>query len=171
LKFERYGLGIAKGLTVTIRHLLRRPVTAQYPEQRLNPSRRIRGYELIWNNVKCTGCTTCAKSCPQGAIKITTSVNAEQNKYKVEEIRVDTGYCIACGLCVEACPYEALNMGYAYELAKYRRSELVQTNDMLLASEKRRASGFLDPEKAAKLPKQTLLVEKIVEGKKKWPWP
>jgi formate hydrogenlyase subunit 6/NADH:ubiquinone oxidoreductase subunit I len=56
---------------------------------------------------KCTGCDTCAKTCPQGAIRIVTSVNPEQNRYHVEKIEVDTGYCIQCGLCVEACPYEA----------------------------------------------------------------
>lgn len=159
MKFERYGKGIAKGLRVTIRHLFRHPITTQYPEQRLNTSRRIRGNELIWDETKCTGCATCAKSCPQGAIQIVTSVNPVENKYMVEQFEVDTGYCIQCGLCVEACPYGALFMGYAYERAKYRRGELVQTNEMLLASAERRPSGYMHPEIAAELPKQTLLVE------------
>jgi len=159
LKFERYGKGIAKGLRVTIRHLFRHPVTTQYPEQRLNTSRRIRGNELIWDNIKCTGCATCAKSCPQGAIRIVTSVNSVENKYVVEKFDVDTGYCIQCGLCVEACPYEAIFMGYAYERAKYRRGELVQADEMLLASAERRRSGYMYPEIAAELPRQTLLVE------------
>ena len=163
MKFERYGIGIAKGLRVTLKHLFRHPVTVQYPEQRLNPSRRIRGNELIWDNIKCTGCATCAKSCPQGAIRIVTSVSAEENKYKVERIEVDTGYCIFCGLCVEACPFEALYMGYAYERAKYRREEVVQTNEMLLPSADRRRSGYFYPKIAAKLPRQTVLVERITE--------
>jgi NAD(P)H-quinone oxidoreductase subunit I len=49
LKFERYGIGIIKGMVVTIRHMLRHPTVNQYPEQRLNVSRRIRGNELIWS--------------------------------------------------------------------------------------------------------------------------
>jgi len=163
LKFERYGKGLAKGLRVTIRHLLRHPVTTQYPEQRLNTSRRIRGNELIWDNVKCTGCGTCAKTCPQGAIEIVTSANPVENKYIVEEYQVDTGYCIQCGLCVEVCPFEALYMGYSYERAKYRRGELVQTKEMMLESADRPASGYFYPDLAVKLPRQTLLVEKIVE--------
>jgi NADH-quinone oxidoreductase chain I len=160
LKFERYGKGIAKGLTVTIRHLFRHPITTQYPEQRLTTSRRIRGNELIWDNIKCTGCATCAKACPQGAILIVTAVNLVENKYAVEKYEVDTGYCIQCGLCVEACPYQAIYMGYAYERAKYRRGELVQTDEMLLASEERRPSGYMYPNIAAELPKQTLLIDR-----------
>ncbi len=160
MKFERYGKGLAKGMTVTIRHLFRHPITTQYPEQRLNTSRRIRGNELIWDNIKCTGCATCAKACPQGAIRIVTAVNPEESRYKVETIEVDTGYCIQCGLCVEACPYEALFMGYAYERAKYRRGEVIQSNEGLLASEERRRSGYMYPEIAAGLPEQTLLIDR-----------
>ena len=164
MKFERYGKGIAKGLTVTIRHLFRHPVTTQYPEQRLNISRRTRGNELVWSKEKCTGCGTCAKTCPQGAIEIVTSTNLVENKYEVVEYKVDTGYCISCGLCVEACPYEALFMGYAFERARYRRNELVQSKeDMTLESGEKQPSAYFHPEVAEELPEQTLLVEKIVE--------
>ena len=164
MKFERYGKGIAKGLTVTIRHLFRHPVTTQYPEQRLNISRRTRGNELVWSKEKCTGCGTCAKTCPQGVIEIVTSTNLVENKYEVMEYKVDTGYCISCGLCVEACPYEALFMGYAFERAKYRRNELVQNKeDMMLESGEKQPSAYFHPEVAEELPEQTLLVERIVE--------
>ena len=163
MKFERYGLGMLKGLSVTIRHLFRHPTVNQYPEQRLNISRRSRGNELIWSREKCTGCATCAKTCPQGAIEIITTTNAEDNKYDVEKYQVDTGYCIQCGLCVEACPYDALFMGYSYERAKYRRGELVQSDDELLESPERPVSGYFHPDIAEKLPEQTLLVEKITE--------
>ena len=164
MKFERYGIGVAKGLTVTIRHLFRHPITVQYPEQRLNTSRRIRGNELVWSKDKCTGCATCAKTCHEGAIRITTSVNPVENRYEVEKYEVDTGYCIFCGLCVEACPFGALFMGYAYERARYRRSELVQSKeDMMLESGEKQPSGYFYPEIAEKLPGQTLLVERITE--------
>ena len=90
--FERYGKGILKGMSVTIRHLLRIPITTQYPEQRLNPSRRTRGNELIWNQERCTGCGTCAKTCPQGSIDIMTSAKIEENKYKVEQFEKEAPY-------------------------------------------------------------------------------
>lgn len=163
LKFERYGLGLIKGMWVTIRHLCRHAAVSQYPEQHLNVSRRTRGNELVWSREKCTGCGTCAKSCPQGAIEIVTSANLAENKYEVETYRVDTGYCIQCGLCVEACPYDALFMGYAYERARYRRGDLVQADDALLESSDRPRSGYFHPDIAAKLPEQTLLIDKVVE--------
>ena len=165
MKFEHFGLGIAKGLTVTIRHLFRHPTVSQYPEQRLNISRRFRGNELIWSLERCTGCGTCAKTCPQGAIDISTSTNQVDNKYVVEKYEVDTGYCIQCGLCVEACPYDALYMGYSYECAKYRRGDLVQGKETMLETPGRKVSGYFHPDRAEKLPKQTLLLERIVEKK------
>ena len=160
-----FGKGLAKGLRVTIKHLLRHPITTQYPEQKLCTSRRIRGNELVWDEIKCTGCGTCAKACPQGAIEIITSTKLEDNKYFVEKYEVDTGYCIQCGLCVEACPFKALFMGYSYERAKYRRAEVVQTKEMMLESADRSVSGYFYPDLAAKLPKQTLLLERNIKEK------
>ncbi len=167
MKFNAFGTGIAKGLALTLRHLARRPITVQYPEQKLNTSRRIRGNELVWSREKCTGCATCAKTCPIGAIEIVTSVDLAKNGYTVEKYQIDTGYCIQCGLCVEACPYQALYMGADYEKAKYRRGELIQgKEDMLLESGKKKPSGFFYPEHAEMLPCQTLLIEKISEDNK-----
>ncbi len=137
---------------------------SQYPEQRLNTSKRLRGNEMVWSRKRCTGCGTCAKACHQGAIEIVTARNPETNKYDVTTYRVDIGYCIQCGLCVEACPYDALFMGYSYERAGYRRSDLIQENDELLESEKRPASAYFHPELREILPQQTLLVEKITES-------
>jgi NADH-quinone oxidoreductase subunit I len=164
LKFERYGMGIAKGLSVTLGYFFRRPSVTQYPDQRLHVSRRTRGQEMVWDREKCTGCCTCAKSCPQGVIEIVTSTNLKNNKYEVEKYQVDTGYCIQCGLCVESCPYEALFFSTNYECAKYRRSELIQNKeDMMLESGNKQRSAYFYPELEADLPRQTLLIERITE--------
>ncbi len=165
MKFRLFGTGLAKGLGVTIKHLWRHPITTQYPEQKLCTSRRIRGNELVWDEINCTGCGSCAKACPQGAIEIITSTKLEDNKYFVEKYEVDTGYCIQCGLCVEVCPFKALFMGYSYERSKYRRGELVQTKEMMLESADRPVSGYFYPDLAAKLPKQTLLLERNIKEK------
>ncbi len=67
------GKGIASGMAVTIRNLFRRPVTSRYPEQRETISRRSRGNDLIWQEERCSGCSTCARTCPLGAIHIRTT--------------------------------------------------------------------------------------------------
>jgi NADH-quinone oxidoreductase subunit I len=163
LRFKIRGIGLLSGLNLTLKNLFRRPITTQYPEQRLVPSKRLRGNELIWNSAKCVVCTTCAKTCPQGAIHMLTSVDpANPNKPVMAKIEVDTGYCISCGLCVESCPYNALHMGYAYERAKYRRGQLVQADEGLLAGPERRASAFMHPDLEADLPAQSLLVDKKI---------
>ncbi len=150
------GRGILKGMVVTFTNLIRPSPTTQYPEQRLTVSRRIRGTELVWSKVKCTGCATCARTCPQGVIRIVTHIG-ENNMYNVDTFEIDSGYCIHCGLCVEACPYDALYLGYTYERGKYRRKELIMSKEDM-AIEKRPASGYYHPDIAKQLPEQELLV-------------
>jgi NADH-quinone oxidoreductase chain I len=166
--FSRSGQGMAKGMWVVIQHLFaRKPITSQYPEQRLNVSRRIRGNELVWNEEKCTGCEICAKACHISAIQMTVDPVKVDKKNKVYTYEVDTGYCIMCGLCVEACPFKALYMGADFERAKYKRGDLKQTKEMMKDGPERHVSGYFYPDKAAARPLQTLLIDKINEEKKK----
>ena len=143
-------------MALTLKHLFRKKVTTQYPEQKLETSRRIRGQQFVWRADLCTGCATCAKSCPHGIIRITTSKNGE-NKYKVDSIVFDTGRCMFCGLCVEACPYNALYMGRSYEQARYSRKLLWADMEELMSPDNE-ASSYGHPEMDEKLPQQTLLV-------------
>ncbi len=160
MRFERYGNGIAKGMALTLKHLFRKPITTQYPEEKLTVSRRIRGNELIWNRDTCIACSICARACPIGCIDIITSRGADK-KLKVDNITIDFGLCIFCGLCVEACPIgNTLFMSYNYEHAAYQRQKLVLSNNDLLPSEKRQASGYAHPEVEETLPKQTLLIDR-----------
>lgn len=85
--------------------------------------------------------------------------------YEAEKYTLKGGVCIYCGLCVESCPFDALHMGYDYERAKYRRGDLVQTKEMLKETPEKHVSGYFNPERAAKLPPQTLLLDKIREEK------
>lgn len=157
MRFERYGIGIAKGMALTLKNFVRPPITLQYPEDKLAISRRTRGNELVWYPDRCTGCATCAKSCPQGNIEIVTHVG-EENSYVVDKFELDIGRCIFCGLCVESCPYEALAMGLNYERARYRRGELMLSKEELQFSELKQPSGYARSEIEATLPRQTLLV-------------
>jgi len=143
-------------MALTLKHLFRKRVSTEYPEKRLETSRRIRGQQFVWRSDLCTGCATCAKSCPHGIIRITTSKNGE-NRYKVDNIEFDIGRCMFCGLCVEACPYNALYMGRGYEEGKYSRKLLWADMETLMSPDNE-ASSYGHPEMDEKLPKQSLLV-------------
>jgi NADH-quinone oxidoreductase chain I len=159
LKLNNYGEGIAKGLAVTMKNAMRRPITTQYPEQKLNVSRRTRGNQLVWNKDACIACSMCARACPVGCIDMVTSRD-ENKKLKMDKMDVDAGLCISCGLCVEACPQKCLFMDSAYEKACYSRKDLKLTKEDILMTEKSKPSGYYSPENAAKLPIQTLLIDR-----------
>ncbi|MBA7662143.1 NAD(P)H-quinone oxidoreductase subunit I, chloroplastic [subsurface metagenome] len=159
MKFERYGIGIAKSMAVTLKNLFRKPITVQYPEEKLTVSRRIRGTTLVWDKDACTACKLCATACPQSCITIVT-FRDESHKLRVDKLDFDGGLCSFCGLCVEACPCEALFMGYSYEWATYRQQDLMLSKEELMLSERRRPSGYARPEVEATLPQQTLLLDR-----------
>jgi NADH-quinone oxidoreductase subunit I len=104
-----YGLGIAKGLWVTFKHLFRTPVTIQYPEE-VRPIPVTARTNLIWFEERCTGCSTCAQACPDGCILVATSPG-EGGALNVDRYEIDFRICMYCGLCTEACPYQAIQAG------------------------------------------------------------
>ena len=159
MKFERWGEGIAAGMKETAKNFLRKPITTQYPEERLNVSRRIRGNQLVWDKETCSACGTCQRACPVGCINLTTS-RGEDKKLRVDTFKLDIGLCIFCGLCVESCPKISLFMSTDYEKFGYNRETLKLTGDDLALSEKCKPSGYFSPENEAKLPKQTLLIDR-----------
>jgi formate hydrogenlyase subunit 6/NADH:ubiquinone oxidoreductase subunit I len=159
LKFERYGKGIAKGMALTLKHFFRRPITTQYPEQRLYVSRRIRGNQLVWDKNVCNACSACSRACPAGCLIVVTSRD-ENKKLKVDKIEQDIGICISCGLCVESCPVKCLFMSCDYEKSAYSRKNFILTGEDLAPSEEQIPSGYYSPENETKLPKQTLLIDR-----------
>ena len=124
-----YGLGMARGLLVTLKNMTKKPFTIQYPEERVKQHPRFRGEEFVWYEERCTGCDSCAKYCPLAIIKIVTSPSEsapkEGDKYKLEVFDIELQRCMFCGLCVEACPYDCLFMGSGFERGRYRRDDLV----------------------------------------------
>ena len=147
-------LGLAKRSgTNVISFFLKNPIEAAKAliglvslEDRLPQHPRFRGEEFTWYEERCTGCASCAKYCPLGIIRIVTDPSGkfvqEGDKYKIEVFDMDIGRCMFCGLCVEACPYDALHMGSGFEEGRYTRDELVIDVERLRRAPKRPSTWF-----------------------------
>ena len=128
------------------RHLFHPRMTLRYPEQKLDlegpgyrydPRKSVglpgfKGRHILYFE-KCTGCQLCAIACDGVAVAIDmqkVSKGKPQNKKDIWPA-VDYGRCVFCGLCVDACPFDALAMTNDYELSAYDKMGLKYTPEML----------------------------------------
>ena len=124
-----FGTGIAKGMMVTMRTLFRTPFTVKYPEE-IRPVPVNARTNLLWFEERCTGCSTCAQACPDGCILVQTSPR-EDGSLNVDRYEIDFRLCMYCGLCVEACPYEAIQAGGPLNDATYDFNSLYRDKHRL----------------------------------------
>lgn len=163
-----YLVAIARGMAVTLWHLLRNMVGAltrrrtistwEYPEEPLpgGYSPRVRLLHRLTKRPdgtpKCVACYMCATACPAEAIEIVAeespdpSVEKRPLSFVIDELR-----CVMCGFCVEACPKDAIRMDSEVgNLVGTTREEFVYTMDQLLAMKPRPGAILYDREEEAK---------------------
>jgi NADH-quinone oxidoreductase subunit I len=131
---------IVGGLKTTLKHLLRKPITLEYPEQRPEISPGYRGVPTLVKDPhgreKCVSCQLCEFVCPPKAIRITPGEIAEDSpnahvEKAPQEFKIDMLRCIYCGLCQEVCPEEAIWLQNKFSMSGYSREEMVNDKKAL----------------------------------------
>ncbi|MGH9870149.1 MAG: NuoI/complex I 23 kDa subunit family protein [Candidatus Polarisedimenticolia bacterium] len=129
--------GIWRGMWITLKHLFRRKVTLQYPEQRWTFPEGFRGVPALVKDqegrTKCVACYLCQFVCPPKAIRIEAGEmpGNKIEKYP-EEFEINMLRCIYCGLCEEVCPEQAIFLTKDYEVAGSARTDLIFDKEKLL---------------------------------------
>jgi NADH-quinone oxidoreductase subunit I len=147
---------IAEAMALTLRNLMRKPITVLWPEEQKPAPPRHRGRHVLhrYDNglEKCIGCELCAAACPVGCIYVGPAENPKDHPISpgeryAERYEINLMRCIFCGYCAEACPTEAITLGPRYELSDYRRERTVVTKAELLEAwpHFERALGPADP--------------------------
>jgi len=133
-----FGIGLLKGLGVTLKHLLSRSITQQYPHVKPNLPPRSRGV-IALKEANCTVCYKCSRECPDWCIYIDAHKETHEpvgggrgRSVKVlDRFAIDYALCMYCGICVEVCPFDALFWSPEFEYAEYDVFELIHEKERL----------------------------------------
>jgi NADH-quinone oxidoreductase subunit I len=130
-----------KGLLVTLKHILKKPVTLDYPRKKKPMAPRYRGRHYLERyddgTERCVCCGLCAAACPADAIYMEPDENEKGERYaRLYEINLLR--CIFCGFCEEACPEEAIFLGQVYEFSDDNRNSFIYTKEQMLVPHPRR---------------------------------
>ncbi len=110
------------GMRITGKYLLQKPITIQYPDERLPIPNRYRGIHYL-EQEKCINCLACARACPIDCIEM----DAIRHGKELEWVSFTLDYqkCMFCELCVYPCPKDCIHMGTEYAFVSFDRSEFV----------------------------------------------
>ena len=133
------GVGLIKGLGVTLKHLLQPSITQQYPDEKPNLPPRTRGV-IALKEENCTVCYLCSRECPDWCIYIdahkethppASGAGRGRSVKVLDRFAIDYALCMYCGICVEVCPFDALFWAPDFEYAEYDIVEMTHEKERL----------------------------------------
>jgi NADH-quinone oxidoreductase subunit I len=133
------GVGLMKGLAVTIKHLFKPPSTQRYPHVRPELPPRTRGVIALMDE-NCTVCMLCSRECPDWCIYIDSHKETvppakeggrARTRNVLDRFAIDFALCMYCGICVEVCPFDALFWSPEFEYAEYDMGGLLHEKERL----------------------------------------
>ena len=146
------GSGVLKGMVVTFQQflgtypagrwllrMLRIPTgdglfTIQYPETKQQHPERFRYFPFLVydgtpDNLRCVACKICEQECPPQFIFIEVAKDEQGRPLKAhgrpypKTFDIDMSICMSCRICVDVCPFDAIEMDNEYELSAHDRYE------------------------------------------------
>ena len=109
---------LVDGFATTARHLVRKPITESYPEERRQLPERSRARIVLTRDPdgreRCVACYLCSAVCPVSCISMQSAEQPDGRRY-ARWFRINFGRCIYCGLCEEACPTSAIQLTPEFE--------------------------------------------------------
>lgn len=135
MTFLKETKAVFSGMWITWKHLFRRSLTVQYPEEKRVPHPRFRARIVLTRDPdgeeRCVACYLCSAACPVDCISLQSAEREDGRRYPAW-FRINFGRCIYCGLCAEACPTLAIQMTPDYEFCKRDIGSLVYEKEDLL---------------------------------------
>ena len=97
---------------------------------------------LVLVEARCTSCDLCVKECPDECISLEShlevvghtgpgSSGRARREKVLDRFAVDYGLCLYCGICVEVCPFDALEWSATLVPATSGRLALVHEREEL----------------------------------------
>jgi len=133
------GAGLVRGLATTFKTMVRPAHTAQYPDHPPELPPRTRGViALVEEN--CTVCMLCARECPDWCIYIDSHKETipappgggrDRTRNMLDRFAIDFSLCMYCGICIEVCPFDALEWSPEFEYAEFDIKDLLHEKDRL----------------------------------------
>jgi NADH-quinone oxidoreductase subunit I len=110
--------GLADSYAVTLRHLVRKPITEEYPEYKRPLPERSRARIILTRDPdgdeRCVACYLCSAACPVSCISMEAGQRDDGRRY-ARWFRINFARCIYCGFCEEACPTLAIQLTPDFE--------------------------------------------------------
>ncbi len=134
-----FGVGLLKGLAVTIKHLKGTPSTQMYPTVKPDLPPRTRGVIALMDE-NCTVCMLCSRECPDWCIYIDSHKETvppareggrARTRNVLDRFAIDFALCMYCGICVDVCPFDALFWSPEFEYSEYEIGGLLHEMDKL----------------------------------------
>jgi NADH-quinone oxidoreductase subunit I len=111
--------------------------TGPNPPSKVDRPARSRGVIALLEE-NCTSCMLCARECPDWCVyieshkeEVVVEGGRPRQRNVLDRFAIDFSLCMYCGICIEACPFDALFWSPEFEYAGYDIRDLLHERGTL----------------------------------------